>query len=90
MIACDSEDPVAEYNTLHNELEAFNPDLLDKTILLALTKIDLLDAKEQEKLIKKLKKALPGKEILPISSVAQIGIETLSDRIWAALNRSEN
>lgn len=89
MIACDAEDPVAEYKTLENELDAFNPDLLDKKILVALTKIDLLDSKEQEKLIKKLKKSLPGKEILPISAVAQIGIEALSDQIWTALNESK-
>lgn len=86
MIACDSEDVLAEYQTLLNELSAYNPELLEKDLVIAITKTDLIDPKDLKTLLTKLKKALPDKEILPISAVAQIGLEPLNDRIWAALN----
>jgi GTP-binding protein len=86
LIAADSPDPVGEYKTLINELEAYNPELLDKTRLVTLTKSDLLDAKSLEKLQKKLQKSLKGQEVMTISSVAQTGLEALNDRIWQALH----
>jgi GTPase len=89
MIAADSPDPVGEYKTLVNELEAFNPDLLDKKRLVTITKSDLLDAKSLEKLQKKLQKALKGQEIMTISSVANVGLEELNDHIWQALQPEE-
>jgi GTP-binding protein len=86
LIAADSPNPVGEYKTLINELEAYNPELLDKTRLVTLTKSDLLDAKSLEKLQKKLQKSLKGQEVMTISSVAQTGLEALNDRIWQALH----
>jgi GTPase len=85
MIAADSPDPIQEYVTLMAELEAYNPELLDKTHLVTLTKSDLLEPKDLEKLRKKIQKKLPNEEILTISAVAGVGIEALNDRIWQAL-----
>ncbi len=85
MIAADSTDPVGEYKTLLNELEAFNPELLEKTRIITLTKSDLMDAKELSKLQKKMEKSAKGHEVLAISSVAQVGLDELNDKIWQAL-----
>lgn len=86
MVAADSPDPIAEYKTLMHEMEAYSPELLDKNMLLAITKCDLLDSKAMKALEKKMKKALPKQEMVVISSVAHIGLETLNDRIWEILH----
>lgn len=85
MIAADSPDPIGEYKTLIAELEAYNPELLEKQHVVTLTKSDLLDGKAMEKLRKKMQKALKTVEVLVISAVANQGIEELNDRIWQAL-----
>jgi len=55
MIACDSKDIQAEYQILLNELRKYNPELLDKKRLLAITKCDMLD----EEMMKQMEKLLP-------------------------------
>ena len=83
MVPADSDDLAKEYNILLNELKAYNPELLDKERLLAITKSDMLD----EELKNELKKELP--ENVPavfISSVAQMGLTELKDLIWQKLN----
>lgn len=84
MIPCDSKDIKADYGILLNELKQYNPELLDKSRVLAITKCDMLDAE----LIKELRKDLPEdiKSVF-ISSVAQMGIEELKDMLWAELNK---
>ncbi len=84
MIPCDSKDIKADYGILLNELKQYNPELLDKSRVLAITKSDMLDAE----LIKEMRKDLP-KDIKSvfISSVAQMGIEELKDMLWAELNK---
>lgn len=84
MIPCDSKDIKADYAILLNELKQYNPELLDKSRVLAITKCDMLDAE----LIKEMQKELP-KDIKTvfISSVAQMGIEELKDMLWAELNK---
>ncbi|MBL0063604.1 MAG: GTPase ObgE [Bacteroidetes bacterium] len=84
MIPCDSKDITADYAILLNELKQYNPELLDKSRVLAITKCDMLDAE----LIKEMQKDLP-KDIKTvfISSVAQMGIEELKDMLWAELNK---
>lgn len=89
MVAADSADPVAEYNTLIHEMDAYSPELLDKKMLLAITKCDLLDAKSMKALEKKLKKSLPKQEILFISAIAHSGLEALNDRIWESLHATD-
>lgn len=81
MVPCDSDDIHQEYKTLLSELEKYNPELLDKNRILAITKSDMLD----NELIDEIKQDLPEIPYLFISSVAQKGIRELKDLIWSQL-----
>ncbi|MCB2194511.1 MAG: GTPase ObgE [Bacteroidetes bacterium] len=81
MVPCDSDDIHQEYKTLLSELEKYNPELLDKNRILAITKSDMLD----DELINEMKQDLPEIPYLFISSVAQKGIQDLKDLIWSQL-----
>jgi GTP-binding protein len=82
MIPADSNDIHAEYKVLLNELKQYNPELLHKERLLAITKSDMLD----DELIAEIKKDLPKIPYLFISSVAEKGLTELKDLIWERLN----
>jgi GTP-binding protein len=82
MVAADSNDIHAEYNVLLNEIREFNPELLDKQRLLAITKSDLLD----EELTEEIKLDLPEVPTVFISSAARMGLMDLKDMIWKAIN----
>jgi len=82
MVPADSDDIRKEYAILLNELKQFNPELMDKERLLAITKCDMLD----EELISEMKKELPDVETIFISSVVGMGITELKDAIWKKLN----
>lgn len=82
MVPADADNLKAEYEILLRELQLYNPELLDKTILLAITKSDLLD----EELKEELKEELPDVPSVFISSVAQTGLMELKDLIWKHLN----
>ena len=87
MIPGDSDNIKKEYDILIHELEKFNPDMLCKHRVLAITKCDLLD----DELIEMLKSELP--EDLPtvfISSISQIGLTELKDVLWEELNSESN
>lgn len=84
MISCDSPDIAAEYGILLSELEQFNPELLDKQRLLAITKTDMLD----EELEAEMRASLPA-DMPPtifISSLTNKNIVQLKDLIWKALH----
>jgi len=83
MVPCDANDIIKEYEILENELVQFNPELLDKPRLLAITKCDMIDDEMQEQ----MKAHLPeGVDCIFISSVTGKGIEQLKDKIWGVLN----
>jgi GTP-binding protein len=82
MVAADSDDIKKEYQILLNELKLYNPELLHKERLLAITKSDLLD----EELEQALRADLPDIPNVFISSVAQTGLTELKDLIWKTLN----
>ncbi|NDK55117.1 GTPase ObgE [Pontibacter fetidus] len=83
MVSCESADIAKEYDILLNELQTFNPELLDKKRLLAITKSDMLD----EELENEMRKTLPdGLPTVFISSVTGKNIPQLKDMIWNALN----
>lgn len=83
MIPADSEDVRAEFQILLNELKEYNPELLDKNRLLAITKSDLLD----DELMQELKNELPeGLPTVFISSLTNYNIDALKDMIWKVLN----
>lgn len=86
MIPADAPDITEQYQILLHELEKYNPELLDKDRLIAITKSDMLDAELKEELKAELDKNLPI-EYMFISSVAQQGLTVLKDRLWAMLNR---
>lgn len=83
MIPADASDIIKEYDILINELHLFNPELLDKPRLLAITKSDLLDEELKQLIIKELPQELKP---LFISSVTQSGLDELKDLIWQALD----
>lgn len=78
MVPIDSDDIKQEYQTLLNELKLYNPELLHKDRLLAVTKSDMLD----DELIEEVKKDLPTIPVVFISSVSGKGIVELKDLIW--------
>jgi len=82
IVPADSDDIHKEYKTLLNELKQFNPELLDKDKILAISKSDMLDVE----LIQEIKKDLPNITYLFISSVAQKGLTTLKDILWEKIN----
>lgn len=87
LIPADTNDIKKEYEILLNELITFNPDLADKTRILAISKSDMLDAE----LIEEMKSHLP--ENVPaifISSVTGQGITELKDTLWRAINDENN
>jgi len=83
MIPVDANDIKKEYEILLNELRQYNPELLDKKRLLAISKCDMLD----DELLKEVKKDLPkGIPSVFISSLTNKGITELKDLIWRTLN----
>jgi GTP-binding protein len=83
MIPADTYDIAKEYKILLNELKKYNPELLDKNRLLAITKCDLLD----EELKEEIQKEVPNEiQSFLISSVKQEGLSELKDALWQRLN----
>lgn len=83
MIPVDARDIKKEYEILLNELRKYNPELLDKRRILAISKCDMLD----EELLNELKKEVPSEiPTVFISAVANQGITELKDLIWRTLN----
>jgi len=83
MVPADSDNIAKEYEILLGELQKYNPELLDKNRILAISKSDMLDEELKGFLEAELPKDIPT---LFISSVAQQGITELKDLIWKKLN----
>lgn len=87
MVPADTDDIAHEYHVLLNELEQFNPDMLDKQRVLAVTKCDLID----QELMDMLEGSLP--DDLPhvfISGVSGLGLQQLKDILWKELSSEKN
>ena len=84
MVSAEEEDIAKGYEILLGELKMYNPELLVKQRVLAVTKCDLIDGKRQKEIEKTIPSDIPH---VFISSVAQTGLETLKDELWKALNR---
>ena len=85
MIPSDSDDIVTSYRILLKELKKYNPEMLDKSRLIAITKSDLLD----EELTREIELEIKGKikeEFIFISSISNTGLTELKDKIWKMLN----
>jgi GTP-binding protein len=87
MVPGDTDDIRKEYEILLNEVGKFNPELLEKQRVLAVTKNDLLDDELQQMLSEDLPEDLP---VIFISAVAQRGLTELKDILWKALNSESN
>jgi len=82
MIPCESDDITKDFNVLLHELEMYNPELLDKPRLCAVTKSDLIDESVQEL----LRPTLPdGIDCVFISAVTGYGLDKLKDKLWMLL-----
>ena len=82
LIPADSPDIVAEYHILLNELKEYNPELLDKDRLIAISKADMLDDELTEAIRQEVAAGLGDTPFLFISSVAGKGIQQLKDKLW--------
>jgi len=86
LVPADSQDIASDYQVLLGELRKYNPELLDKRRLLAVSKSDLLDAELTRELDAELQNSLPGVPYLFISSVSGQGLTQLKDQLWKLLN----
>ena len=84
MVPADSDDIAKDYEILLGELTQYNPELLDKQRLLAITKCDMLD----DELIEQMRAHLPeGIQSIFISSVSGLNIQRLKDMLWESLQK---
>ncbi|MEE9363198.1 MAG: GTPase ObgE [Cellulophaga sp.] len=86
LIPADSNDISKEYEILLNELRKYNPEMLDKERFVAISKCDMLDEELMDEMRVELDRDLKGVSYLFISSVAQMGISELKDKLWKMLN----
>ena len=87
MVPGDTDDIRKEYEILLNELATFNPEMLDKQRVLAITKCDMLDEELMEMLAENLPENVPH---VFISSLTGMGISQLKDILWTELNSESN
>lgn len=82
MVPCDTKDIIKEYEILLNELKMFNPELLDKPRMLAITKVDMMD----DEIIEEMKSSSPAIQTVFISAVTSKGIQELKRCSLAMMN----
>jgi len=87
LIPADSADHKKEFDILHKELEEYNPEMLQKDFVIAVSKSDMLDDELKEAIAKDLPANVPH---VFISSVTQQGLSELKDMLWASLNDNHN
>lgn len=91
MVSAEAENIAEQYKVLKKELKNYNPELLHKDRLLAITKADLIDEELQTMLLKEFKKEVKEKiDIVFISSVTNYHIDELKDKIWDLLQFDES
>lgn len=86
LIPADSEDIVNEYSVLLDELRRYNPELLDKDRLVAISKSDMLDEELESEIAQLLKPVLGDTPFIFFSAVAQKGITALKDTLWGMIH----
>jgi len=87
LVPCDVESIEGQYEILLDELRRYNPELLDKDRVLAISKSDMLDEELKAELEKEVAKAFKKIPYVFISSVAQQGLQELKDTLWEVLNK---
>ncbi|MEY2997165.1 MAG: GTPase ObgE [Flavobacteriaceae bacterium] len=86
LIPADADDLRKEYDILVDELRRYNPELLDKQSIVAISKADLLDQELKAEMTQLLDESFGDIPYMFISSVAQQGLDALKDVLWSALN----
>ena len=86
LLSSESDDIVKQYEVLLNELKKYNPELLDKQRLIAISKSDLLDEKQTNKIKKNISNKIKNVPFEFISSVSNIGLIQIKDLMWKVLN----
>ena len=86
LLSSESDDIVKQYEVLLNELKKYNPELLDKQRLIAISKSDLLDEKQTSKIKKNISNKIKDVPFEFISSVSNIGLIQVKDLMWKVLN----
>jgi len=86
LIPADADDIKKQYDILLDELRRYNPELLDKERLIAISKSDMLDEELKAEMKVELDQDFEGLDYLFISSVAQQGLMELKDALWKMLN----
>ena len=86
LLSADSKDVVKEYEVLLNELKKYNPELIDKQRLIAISKSDLINQKDIEKIKNKVSSGIKNIPFEFISSVSNKGLIELKDKMWKVLN----
>ena len=86
LLSSESDDVVKQYEVLLNELKKYNPELLDKQRLIAISKSDLLDEKQISKIKKNISNKIKDVPFEFISSVSNIGLIEIKDLMWKVLN----
>ncbi len=89
LIPADAKDIKEQYEILLDELRRYNPEMLDKDRLVAISKSDMLDEELKAEMKTELDKEFKGIPYLFISSVAQQGLTELKDQLWERLNKTE-
>lgn len=86
LIPADAQDIRAQYEILVDELRRYNPELLDKERLVAISKTDLLDEELKTEMKEELDKTFTDVPYLFISSASHFGLSELKDKLWEMLN----
>ena len=86
LIPADSPDISKEYDVLLNELRKYNPEMLDKNRLVAISKSDMLDEELMQEMDREMQEDFKDTPYLFISSVSQFGLQKLKDQLWVLLN----
>ena len=86
LIASDEVDHVETYKVIRKELEAFDPEMMKKDEIVLLSKIDLIDEKEMEKIVKKFKKELKL-DITPITILDDSSVKNFGDKLVKILRK---
>lgn len=85
VIPADSKNHREEFNVLYNELEQYNPELLQKDFLIAISKDDMLDDELRSEISKELPSHIPH---IYFSAIQQKGLHVLKDKLWEMLNKA--
>lgn len=85
VIPADSKNHREEFNVLYNELEQYNPELLQKDFLIAISKDDMLDDELRSEISKELPSHIPH---IYFSAIQQKGLQVLKDKLWEMLNKA--